>query len=130
MTSVPVSSCSAVVVMSEASLSDSDCEIAEPQSFSLSLSPESVEPFGWRIRTTRVLMEHRKKHRRHPEGRLCRPRHSRACSRQLRPCVCKRRWRTRKAAVVRWNTKANIGGRLVVERSSREWSSRRTRMTT
>ena len=32
-------------------------------------------------------------------------------------------WGTRKAAVVGWNTKANIGGRLVRERSSREWSS-------
>ena len=29
----------------------------------------------------------------------------------------------RKAAVVRWNTKPNVGGLLVTERLSREWSS-------
>ena len=40
---------SPLVVMSEALLSDPDCEIVEPQSFS---SPESVKRSVWRIKKT------------------------------------------------------------------------------
>ena len=50
---VPVSSCSAVVVLSEASLSDSDWEIVEPQSFSLSGKPKAL----WVENQGRVMKE-------------------------------------------------------------------------
>ena len=49
VTDVRVSASSTVVVMSEALALDSDWEVVEPQSF---LSPESAEPFVWRIKKT------------------------------------------------------------------------------
>ena len=97
VTVVPVSSSSPLIVMSEDLLSDSDWEIVEPQSFSFSRKRQAVcveNQEDMNYDGTPV------KHRQHPEGRFCRQRRSRACSRQLRPCSCKRSWRVRKAAVV------------------------------
>ena len=88
---------------------DSDWEVAGPQTFSFSRKPRAVAVENQENISC--------------EGRLCRPRHSRARSRRSRPCSGKMRWRTRRAATLRRHSKVNIGELLVKERFLREWSS-------
>ena len=103
VTDVPVSPSSSVVVISAALASDSDSEFVEPQVFSFSKKPSIV------CVENQEEMSHEGNARKSTTDIQ---KHSRARTRQSRPCSGKLRWRTREPV-----------GMLVTERSLRKWRS-------
>ena len=96
-------------------LCDSDCELVEPQTLSLSRKREAFLAgnqedmnFSWNTGESSVGIQ-KKEGLRHPH-------HTRARSRRLR--VCRRKWRcrTRNLTLVKKNMRVSIGARHATER--------------